>query len=254
MRPRNPLSDPSRLRHVHPAVTVVEAASPRLPLVLSCEHASADLPPPWQWPEADRRLLRTHWSWDRGAAELTLELAEALGVGAVLARFTRLLIDPNRPLDSPTLCRAEAEGLPVQLNQDLSEEDRAARIAGWWQPYHDAFDDLVRRSPGAHVLSVHGFTPVYEGQPRAVQLGVLWDADADDGRRLLAALDEGVWDVRGNEPYSGIGGFMYSAQHHAARHGRRAVELEVRDDLLTDPVARGQIGRSLVRALGEVFG
>ena len=72
-------------------------------VVLTCEHASNRLPEPWKWSERDQRLIDDHWAWDIGAADFSRELADRLGAVAVLARFTRLLVDANRPLDSDTL-------------------------------------------------------------------------------------------------------------------------------------------------------
>ncbi len=78
-------------------------------LVLSCEHASNRLPPPWRWPAEDDWLVASHWAWDPGAADITRSLASRLGIPAVLASFSRLLVDPNRRADHPTLFRKEAD-------------------------------------------------------------------------------------------------------------------------------------------------
>jgi predicted N-formylglutamate amidohydrolase len=116
-------------------------------LLLTCEHASQLMPSPWRWPDEDRRLLNTHWALDLGSeglcslnvcavracgvrvadtvvlwrplthAELTRELSAAVAAPAVIAQFSRLLVDANRPLDSPTLFRDVADGQPVHLNQ-----------------------------------------------------------------------------------------------------------------------------------------
>lgn len=130
------------------AVMVVPARG-GAPVLLSCEHASERLPAPWRWPAEDRWLAGTHWSHDLGAAPLTLALAERLGAGAVLSRFTRLLADPNRPEDSPTLFLARAEGREIALNRALA--DRTHRLA-YWRAYHDALDAAVAAgdAPVAH--------------------------------------------------------------------------------------------------------
>lgn len=230
----------------------IEAADPKVPLVLSCEHASNELPAPWRWPDADARLVDDHWAWDPGAAALTTALAARLGVPAVLAGFTRLLVDPNRPLDSETLFRTHADGEPVRINAAIDDAERERRISGWYQPYHQAFDDMVVAHPGFDVLSLHSFTPVYEGDVREVQLGVLWDADVALGETFLRHLADTHDGVRANEPYSGRNGLMYSPQHHATQRGRRAVELEVRNDLLAtaDGVARvATVVEQVIRAV-----
>lgn len=224
----------------------------RVGVVLTCEHASERLPDAWSWPSADRRLLGTHWASDLGIADLTRELAEALGCAATLSRFTRLLIDPNRPLSSPTLFRSHCDGEPVQLNVGLTDADRHARIRGYYRPYHVACDAMVAAQAGALVLGMHSYTPSYEGNRREVELGVLWDADDDLGEHWTRRLAElSGWDVRGNAPWSGKDGLMFGPQHHATQHGRPAIELELRQDLAVDPVARAKVVGWLVELIRE---
>lgn len=220
---------------VDEAVEQIGAATAQPLAVLTCEHASNRLPEPWFWPEADRRLVEMHWAYDLGIAEVTRRLAAATGSPAVLSRFSRLLIDPNRPVDSDTLLRGIADGQPVALNQGVTAADRAERIARYYEPYHAACDALVGGFSGLPVVSLHSFTPSYEGQPREVQLGVLYDDDDAWGEAWYAFLSGRGYDVRRNEPWSGKQGLMYGPQRHARRYGRRAVELEVRQDLATDP-------------------
>ncbi len=207
------------------------------PLALSCEHASAQLPAPWAFGEQDRWLEGTHWAYDLGAAELTRALAARLGAPAVLSRFSRLLVDPNRPEDAPTLIRSDAEGKPIALNAAVSARERRARL-GYWRAYHRAFDQMLRGCRAPVVLAIHSFTPCYEGARREVDVGVLFDREEALARSLCEALAPLAaaphhLALRFNEPYSGKQGLIYSAARHAGAHGRRAVEIEVRNDHLT---------------------
>src|SRR5689334_19605318 len=119
-------------------VEIVEGAR-EAAAFLTCEHATQRMPPGWAWPDRDRRLVDTHWAFDPGARELTHELAKALDTTAVLSRYTRLLIDPNRPETSDTLFRAVAEGEPIELNTiHLDDAERARRIEELHRPYHAA--------------------------------------------------------------------------------------------------------------------
>jgi len=85
-------------------------------VVVTCEHASERVPEGFAaetgfaWPEADRWLRGTHWAYDLGAEAIALEYAEAVRARLVCARFSRLLIDPNRALGDGTLFRDLAEG------------------------------------------------------------------------------------------------------------------------------------------------
>lgn len=220
-----------------------------LGVVLTCEHASQRMPAPWEWPEADRWLVGTHWAYDIGAAELTRELTLELGASAVLSRFTRLLCDPNRDEGDPTLFRDVADGHPVELNRGLSPEERARRIERLWRPYHAAVDRVVGQSGAPLVLAVHTFTPVYEGEARELEVGVLFDAEEELADDLAAALRRERLLVDLNEPYSGRAGLIYSADRHARAHGRHALEIEVRQDLAVEEVFRRRLLSALYRWL-----
>lgn len=209
--------------------------------VITCEHATNRMPPGWQWPEEDRWLVDTHWASDLHIEAFVEGLARRLRVPAVLSRFTRLLVDPNRPMDADTLFREVAEGRPVVLNQDLTEDEKARRIRHLYDPYHHAADRLVWRSPGASVLGVHSFTDTYEGTEREVEIGVLFDED----EALATAFAEHVrghgFEVRLNEPYSGKQGLIFGPRRHARNHGRACIELELRQDRLEDPVTSSRL-------------
>lgn len=205
------------------------------PVVLTCEHASVELPSPWAWPPADRWLVGTHWSYDPGAAELTRLLAERAGWPAVLSRFSRLLVDPNRAPGDPTLFRAQAEDRVIHLNAGLSERERGRRMERFYEPYHRAAGELVAGSSAAVVCGIHSFTPVYEGRRRDLQVGVLFNDDEDLARAVALDLLQAGYHVRLNEPWSGRDGLIYAPERHARAGDRLAIEIEVRQDLAADP-------------------
>lgn len=222
---------------------------PTAPVFLTCEHASQRMPAPWVWPEHDRRLLDTHWAYDLGAREVTLELADALGASAVLSRFSRLLIDPNRQDNHDDLFRSLADGEPVLLNIGLEQAERERRITHYHRPYHDAVDAALAATRAPVLLSIHSFTPVYQGEVRSVELGVLFNHEEQAALALGATLSARFANVAYNEPWSGRMGLIYAAERHAERHGRVALELEVRQDRAIDRAYR----RELVAALAEHF-
>lgn len=225
----------------------VIAGAPDAPVFLTCEHASDRLPAGWSWPEADRRLSGTHWAWDPGAAEITRALAAALRAPAVLSRFTRLLADPNRPEDAETLFRAEADGAPVELNRRIDEAERARRLERFHRPYHAAIDRHLAAHRGGIVFSIHTFTPVYEGTRREVEVGVLFDTQEALAERAAEAIRAAGFRTALNEPWSGRAGLIYAAERHAGAHGRRALELEVRQDLAARPEVRARLVEVLAR-------
>lgn len=215
--------------------------APDAPIFLTCEHASDRLPGPWQWPVQDTRLLGTHWALDLGAREVALELAIALRASAVCSRFSRLLVDPNREEHHGDLFRRSADGAEILLNRDVTPSDSEARLAGYYRPFHAAVDRALSSSRAPVLLSVHSFTPLYEGVAREVQLGVLFNREERAADELVRALSSRFDGVAHNEPWSGREGLIFSAESHAERHGRVALEIEVRQDLATDPEYRAKL-------------
>jgi predicted N-formylglutamate amidohydrolase len=175
-------------------------------------------------------------------------------VPAVLCGFSRLLADANRDADDPTVFRLEAHGRPVALNSNLTDAERRERIARFHAPYHAAIDLLLLRYPNAGVvLSMHSFTPVYEdGPPRPMEIGVLFDHEEALASAVISSLARDGWIVASNEPYSGKAGLIYAAERHADQHRRRALELEIRQDLAQDERRRPRLVESLRNALAEV--
>lgn len=233
-------------------VETIAERDPEAPLVLTCEHGSESLPPGFALDGDDAWLRGTHWAFDLGAADLTRELAAALGSGAVLAGFSRLVIDPNRPLDSDTLVRSLAEGRTIAMNAALDEASPPASLPDassrglarrleFWRAYHGALDSLFLSSRAPLALSVHSFTPVYEGTRRTVEVGVLFEREQALAVELCAAFREAGFEARLNEPYSGLEGLIYSVSHHAAVSKRRALELELRQDLAVLPEVRARV-------------
>jgi predicted N-formylglutamate amidohydrolase len=216
-------------------------------VVLTCEHAGSALPSPWSWPEEDMWLVHTHWVCDIGADVFTKRLAVLLGAPAVLSRFSRLLVDPNRPLDSETLFRKEVDGLPVRLNASIDETERARRIDGFYHPYHAAVSEMVGKSSAEIVFGIHTFTPSYKGNSRSLEVGVLFDRDDELGHALVVHLKHAGFFAAPNEPYSGKEGLAYSPVRHADEFGRHALEIEARQDLILDEAFATRLAGALQR-------
>lgn len=228
------------------AYEIVRGGAGDARVVLTCEHATNRLPDGWSWADADRWLVNTHWAVDLGIAGITRALAVELGATAVLSRFSRLLVDPNRHDTAPDLFRQVADGRYVELNAELDAAEKADRMDRFYRPYHAAIDRVLEETDGCFLLSLHSFTPVYEGAPpRWMEIGILFD-DEDDLAEDLAPVVRAHGLVTAlNEPYSGKGGQMFAAQSHAERHDWRAIEIEVRQDRAINPGYRAQIVSSL---------
>ncbi len=209
-------------------------AAPRLRWLLTCEHASRDVPAEYSHLFADAgEVLASHRGWDPGAAEVFGALRENRADLALAGRATRLLVDLNRSLHHPRLFSEFTRRLPGPERQRL--------VADWWQPFRDAAEDAVAGWLGASArvihLSVHSFTPVLDGRSRAADFGLLYDPAREAERRLAAAwggqLRARGWKVRMNYPYRGVSDGHVTALRRRHRLSYAGLELELNQGLFS---------------------
>jgi predicted N-formylglutamate amidohydrolase len=212
-------------------------------LILLCDHAENRLPAEYGTLGLPEGELQRHIAYDIGARKLTELLAETLGAPAVMTRFSRLLIDCNRGEDDPTLIMRLSDGAIVPGNRTMTADERGARIARFYRPYHEAIRELIDHAIAQGVapvlLSVHSFTPAWRGVPRPWHAAILWDRDPRLAKPLIAALAADPALVVGdNEPYTGtlIGDCMW---RHGTSRGLAHAIVEVRQDLIAEE--EGQI-------------
>lgn len=203
-------------------------------VLVTCEHGGSELPPGRPWHAQDLRLKGTHWAGDLGAGDFSREIAARLRVPALIHDFSRLIIDVNRPLDDPTLFRATAEGVPIELNQSITVAERQKRIERYYRPYHDELNFLTHILNPPLLLSVHSFTNNYEGKRRDIDLGILFNRHESLALEFEAYFRSAGYQVRLNEPWSGKEGFMY-ALSQVETDENRGIMLEFRQDLLLQP-------------------
>lgn len=207
-----------------------------LGLVLLCDHASNRLPPGYGTLGLCEADLRRHIAYDIGAEEVVRGLSAALGAPALLSRYSRLLIDLNRGTDDPTLIMQLSDGAIVPGNRRIDADERAQRIARFYEPYHRAADAMIDAGLAAGVppmlLSIHSFTPVWRGTVRPWHAAVLWDTDPRLAGPLIDALRSDTSIVVGdNEPYTGKlrGDCLWQ---HGTQRGLAHAIVEIRQDLI----------------------
>ncbi len=206
-------------------------------LVLVVDHARRALPEEYGDLGLPAAEFGRHIAYDIGVEAVTRELAALTGAPAVLAGFSRLLIDPNRGEDDPTLIRQLYDGTIVPGNYPLSEEERERRLERFYRPYHDAVAAMIASVAEASghapfIFSVHSFTPAMQGRARPWHVGILWDRDDRAPRALIEALSADKDLIVGdNEPYDGAlpGDTMYK---HATANGLAHALVEIRQDLI----------------------
>ncbi|MBN9250689.1 MAG: N-formylglutamate amidohydrolase [Mesorhizobium sp. 61-13] len=209
-------------------------------LVLVADHARRDLPEEYGDLGLPPAEFERHIAYDIGVEAVTRELAALLGAPAVLATFSRLLIDPNRGEDDPTLVRQLYDGTVIPANYPLSSEEREKRLDRFYRPYHDAVAALVASVAHASghapfIFSVHSFTPSMQGVARPWHVGVLWDLDDRAPHALIDMLAaDASLTVGDNEPYDGAlrGDTMFK---HAIVNGFAHALIEIRQDLIARP-------------------
>jgi predicted N-formylglutamate amidohydrolase len=213
------------------------------PFVIVCDHASNRVPENYRSFGYDEDALQTHIAWDPGALGVARDLSRRLDAPLLWPDVSRLIIDCNRAADAATLIVTESEGRKVDANRDLSAEERARRLDQIHAPYHAGIDACLSRREAAGLptmlIAIHSFTPVFLGEARPWQVGIVF---ADD-RRLANLLIEGLeadasLTVGVNEPYSPADQVYYTVARHAGRWRLPAAMVEIRNDEIGDE--RGQ--------------
>jgi predicted N-formylglutamate amidohydrolase len=227
-------------------------------ILVVCDHAANAVP---------RRLgalglpaaeLGRHIGWDIGAEAVARALAERLGAQAILASFSRLVVDQNRKLDDPSAMATQSDGTVVPGNASLDPAARRARAEEIYWPYHRAIDAaldglLARGAPPA-LVSVHSFTPRMNGLDRPWQVGVLWDQDPRVAVPLLRALSGRAGLVVGdNEPYTARSPVDFTVPHHAGPRGLPHVTLELRQDEIDTPEGAARYAELIALALAPIL-
>jgi predicted N-formylglutamate amidohydrolase len=204
------------------------------PILLVCDHASLAIPAAMNNLGLDENALGRHIAYDIGAAALTRLLAERLDAPAVLAGYSRLLLDCNRQPGDPQSIVEASDGTVIPGNRDLTLAEREARAQCFHWPYHHAVDKAFARlrliGPEPLLVSVHTFTPSLGGKDRFWDLGVLWNRDPRIAVPLIDLLrqHEGL-NVGDNEPYSGKE-IAYTINLHAGAAGLANAAVEIRQD------------------------
>jgi predicted N-formylglutamate amidohydrolase len=198
--------------------------------------------------------LERHIAWDIGIAGVTERLSAALDAPAVLQTYSRLVIDCNRNPAWPSAMPEISEFTEIPGNRGLTEADRAARVSEIFRPYHDRIAALLdtRAAAGKRTILVamHSFTPVFKGESRRVEVGILYFRRTKLASELLRLLrDEGDLTVGENAPYALTEDSDYSIPTHGERRGLEHVEIEIRQDLIESPAGQAAWGDRFARLL-----
>jgi predicted N-formylglutamate amidohydrolase len=225
--------------------------------LILCDHASPLFPLAAQRAALSEEDRVRHVVVDVGAAEVTRLLAMQLGAKAILGGYSRLLIDLNRTRDHPDLIRKTSDGTDAPFNCGLSEQEKADRVARYYEGYHAAVDAAVADLQARHgekswVIVVHSFTPITKlpsPQDRSCEIGVMWNMDEPSARALMDWLRASTsYKIGDNEPYSGRKGQSNTIASHLEPRGIRHTMIEIRQDLIETLPGQLRIVETLAQA------
>lgn len=218
----------------------------RSAIFLTCEHAGRTVPAVLGDLGIPIAEMDRHIAYDVGAEALSRGLSERLDAALVLQRYSRLVIDCNRPFEARDCFVTESDGTIVPMNADIADLERRRRYVEIHQPLHEAIavalDQRLASGKPLFLVSVHSFTPLMRatGAVRDFELGLLYNRDPRLAERLAETFRAANPDmtVKLNAPYQVNDISDYTIPVHGERRGIAHVLIEVRNDLIND--ARGQ--------------
>ncbi len=216
--------------------SAVEVINPtgRGGVLLICEHASSEIPARYGDLGLRPEWRQSHAAWDPGALALSKALSAALDAPIVASRVSRLVYDCNRPPEAESAMPVRSEIVEVPGNVGLTEAQRKERTDSIYRPFCAAVTEMIAKGPRV-LMSVHSFTPVYFGEMRKTEIGILHDSDSRMADLMLenaGALPHRC--IERNQPYGPEDGVTHSLKLHGIANGLANVMLEIRNDLIRD--------------------
>ncbi len=225
---------------------------------LTCEHAGRAFPRRLGTLGLPEHETRRHIAWDIGIAGVGRELSRRLDAAVILQTYSRLVIDCNRDPNVPSSIPELSESTEIPGNRDLDEAERAARVEAIFRPYHNAISAALDRRAAADrasaLVALHSFTPIFKGISRPWHVAVLFNRDPRLAHALAELLRaEGGLMVGENEPYRVSDLTDYTVPVHGERRGLPHVEIEIRQDLITEPEGQREWAERLARLLPAAY-
>ena len=229
----------------------------RSDFLLTADHAGRAIPKRLVDLGVPTSALERHIAWDIGIAGVTERLADALDATAVLQTYSRLVIDCNRRPEWPSAIPEISEMTRIPGNESVLEAEREARRREIFEPYHERIAGLIETRLAARrrivLVAMHSFTPVFKGEARSVEVGILYNPETQDIRlpRIMLELlrAEGDLVVGDNAPYAITGNSDYTVPVHAEPRGLPHVEIEIRQDLIAEEPGQAAWAARLARLL-----
>ncbi len=209
-----------------------------LALVISCEHAVDAVPEQYLPLFAPfKPLLASHRGIDFGALDIARYLTKQIPSDFIQATSTRLLIDCNRNVNHPQ-CFSE-------VTKNLSAEEKQHIMDNYYWPFrHQTIAKIKQHiENGSQVLhlSIHSFTPVFDGVMRNADIGLLYDPQRASEKILASQWKKELkklapeYRIRMNYPYKGISdGFTSMMRKRYTASEYIGIELESNQAITLD--------------------
>lgn len=219
-------------------------------IILICEHASNFIPSKFNNLGLEAAVLESHVAWDLGALAVAKQMAKLLSAPLIVQNISRLVYDCNRPPHSPTAMPPKSEIYNIAGNEGLTEQDKQSRVENYYVPFNKAVswvvDQQIEQGNRPIVVTIHSFTPIYNGKARNVEIGILHDADTRFADEMLKRMvgDE-VYNTQRNQPYGPEDAVTHTLKQHAQSKGLLNVMLEIRNDLIADEQGQAKAAKYL---------
>jgi len=226
-------------------------------ILLVCDHASHAVPQAMDRLGLEENVIQDHIGWDIGALEVAVRMSEWLGVPAIVAGYSRLVIDYNRPPEATDRIPPVSDGVMIPGNQSLATEHVEARVQTFFDPYHETIantiDAYLARDAVPVVVSIHSFAPMIGGAHRPWDACVCSDRDRRVAEPLMEELSKEGLHVGDNEPFAFEGPSDHTIPEHGIKRGLPHVLVEMRNDQLRDAEGVTQWAERLCRTLTTVL-
>ena len=227
------------------------------PFLFTCDHYGRLIPRALGDLGVPASELERHIAWDIGIAGVATLLAKDMGGHLIAQRYSRLVIDCNRPFTSLGSIPLISEATEIPGNDGLTQRQVDARRRAIFVPYHariaQALDARKARGIPTILVSLHSFTPVYAGIARPWHIGTLYHRHQQLPHLLREALRaEGDLVVGDNEPYAVDDATDYTIPVHAEMRGLMNTGIEIRQDLIADVSGQQQWAVCLARILRAI--
>jgi predicted N-formylglutamate amidohydrolase len=227
------------------------------PFLLTCDHYGRTIPRILGDLGLPASELARHIAWDIGIAGVADALSKHLGAHLIAQRYSRLVIDCNRPPGAPGSIPRLSEATVIPGNEGLAVRAVKARRREIFDPYHrriaEVIDRRLRDGRPTVLVSLHSFTPVYAGEARPWHIGTLYHRDTKLPPLLLKMLRrETDFVVGDNEPYAVSDETDYTIPVHGEKRGLMNSGIEIRQDLIEEPAGQKQWADRLARVFREI--